>query len=411
MKYFYDTRNTADVFRIIDERSLSGEVIDSSIDNAAVLVCLYYVNGIQDYLNRLSCLVGNIDIYIVSAVSRVIDICKEHYAGQDRVFFIDKENRGRDLSAFLVAGSHLFEDYDYLCFLHDKGPNSEELREDTVKWVDSLWDNMVGSLDYVRKIVSTFVEESDIGMMAPPRYMGRILPWFYSNTWTINYTRTLELAYKMGLRTDLSSDVPPVSVGTMFWIRTDALSKLIEMEWDYPDFPDEPLGDDNTISHALERIIEYVVRDSGCKVLSVMTPEYAEELIRYSQYAMTQLFDLYQLYSRKDRRISEMEADRETLSQIVEFGCRYRRVYIYGAGKVGQRLYNRYKFLLNIEGFVVTQSPEEETYIDSLPVRSVDEIPKDKNIGILLGVGVRLKPEVIKELESRGMKNYAELEG
>ena len=54
-----------------------------------------------------------------------------------------------------------------------------------------------------------------------------------------------------------------MAVGTVYWSRVDALRKLFEYEWKYEDFDMEPLAEDGTLSHAIERILEFVARDAG----------------------------------------------------------------------------------------------------------------------------------------------------
>ena len=58
-----------------------------------------------------------------------------------------------------------------------------------------------------------------------------------------------------GIPYDLKKEFPVIefSQGTMFWARGDYLAPMFSMKLDFKDFPEEPIGDDGTIAHALER--------------------------------------------------------------------------------------------------------------------------------------------------------------
>ena len=51
--------------------------------------------------------------------------------------------------------------------------------------------------------------------------------------------------------------------GDMFWCRTAAMKKLFTKKWTYDDLPGEPVPDDGTILHAIERIHPFVAQSSG----------------------------------------------------------------------------------------------------------------------------------------------------
>ena len=52
-------------------------------------------------------------------------------------------------------------------------------------------------------------------------------------------------------------------IGTMFWARKNALAPLYKLELRWEDYPDEPIGYDATILHALERVIPLVASSQG----------------------------------------------------------------------------------------------------------------------------------------------------
>ena len=69
--------------------------------------------------------------------------------GLGRCRIIEKENRGRDISALLVAYGKMVQDYEYICFLHDKmakGKYDLAFKDD---WILSMWENMIATENYI----------------------------------------------------------------------------------------------------------------------------------------------------------------------------------------------------------------------------------------------------------------------
>ena len=63
--------------------------------------------------------------------------------------------------------------------------------------------------------------------------------------------------------------------GSVFWFRPKALEPLFAHGWQHSDFPPEPLPQDGTISHAIERIYPFVAQSAGYYPAVVMSKNYA----------------------------------------------------------------------------------------------------------------------------------------
>jgi lipopolysaccharide biosynthesis protein len=61
-------------------------------------------------------------------------------------------------------------------------------------------------------------------------------------------------------------------VGSMFWARPCALSPLLDLKLDWDDYPEEPIPDDGTILHALERLIPFSAGKVGLTWSTVHIP-------------------------------------------------------------------------------------------------------------------------------------------
>lgn len=79
---------------------------------------------------------------------------------------------------------------------------------------------------------------------------------------------------------------PIAAFGTMFWARTDALTDLFSCQWNYEDFPEEPLAVDFTISHALERVMCFCAQNRGYVSKWAMPESFAELYINNLSYRL-----------------------------------------------------------------------------------------------------------------------------
>ena len=200
-------------------------------------------------------------------------------------------NRGRDISALLVGCADTFKKYKYLCFVHDKKsirPNESVAvgRE----FFHLLWHNTLASENFIKNVLATFEKDSYLGILAPPQpYNGgyKILLFDFKYWSGTCYEKTLELAEKLGIPANLISlNYVPLSIGSVFWCRTDALKKITAKEWKVEDFDAEPMPDDGTISHALERIFPFAAQAAGFYSGWLMTQDFAkDELENFIHFA------------------------------------------------------------------------------------------------------------------------------
>ena len=108
----------------------------------AVVVHLFYKDMVEKYLEYISLIPLDIDIIFTVSDIYMKDILYKYKNEKKRdIKIIMKENRGRDISAFLVACRKEILKYDYMCFLHDKKEKDEATKKDVELWVKGLWEN------------------------------------------------------------------------------------------------------------------------------------------------------------------------------------------------------------------------------------------------------------------------------
>ncbi len=231
----------------------------------ALILYIYYPDLVDYCLNYAQSMPENADIYIVTSREDTKKICEEkmlsfkcnHY--EIRL----KPNRGRDVSAYLVTCRDIFKKYDYVCCMHDKKTPTAKNNLIGESFAEHCFRSCLESKDYVKNVLSIFDNNEKIGLLCPfpPLAMGYHF-WLGNEIGAANYTNLKHLYNYFNLTVPFDK-TPIVPLGAMFWIRTKALKRLFSKKWEYTDFPDEPLANDGTISHAIERFYPYITQEEG----------------------------------------------------------------------------------------------------------------------------------------------------
>ena len=132
---------------ISDQKKVVSETNIEEI-KAAVFVNLFYVEQLQIYQNYLEQVPDFIDIVIISPKEHILKCFRGN-----RFITIRKENRGRDISALLVAAKKLIFHYEYVCFIHDKKEKRQEQKAYVDSWINNLWGNMLQSKAYIYNVL------------------------------------------------------------------------------------------------------------------------------------------------------------------------------------------------------------------------------------------------------------------
>ena len=236
------------------------ENITTNLKTALVLY-IYYEDNVEYCLNYAASMPQNSDIYIISSKETTLDICKksEILKGYNVIYTL-KENRGRDVSAYLITAKDVFKNYELICCVHDKkSPHSSGIYGYDFQY--QCFEACLKNISYVKNIINTFEQEKFLGLLSP-------LPINFMGVNTIGNELgiNLDILKKICIKLDLKVPFdyhPPVPFGSMFWIRGNAIEPLFRYNWQYEDFPEEPLPDDGTISHVIERIYSYIAQEAG----------------------------------------------------------------------------------------------------------------------------------------------------
>lgn len=409
MENIYDIRIKEKLLYILpDDYSIfapSHEIVAST----AIAVNLYYEDNIERYFSNLDRLCNEYVIYIISSKQIILDKAGEYFKGNSNIKLLKKENRGRDVSALLVSFREIALKYKYICFIHDKKAKNDLLEEDVNNWIKNLWENVIATKEYVNNILQMFEGNPDIGMLVPPEPLGECFAAWYGDAWGPNFNITVQLCEELNVvDCNLDKDKYPITLGTVFWARTQCLSKLLLKEWTYEDFPEEPMPVDGTISHAIERIWGYVVQDAGFKVGTVMTTAYAQWSMLFAQNGMRRMYSILrdEMGIQNIRQVKNLEKQEDV---IKKYFATYNKVYLYGSGVYGRGLLKRIRQwnLLPI-GFIVGNGRKMRANVDGLKIYELQEIDLSEDIGIIIAVNYNLQNDIEQDLKAAGFSNFIE---
>jgi lipopolysaccharide biosynthesis protein len=176
-------------------------------------------------------------------------------------------NRGRDIGPLLSElGQHLDRTYAFHGHLHTK--KSVLIDGGTAaRWREFLLINLLGDAErpMADRILAAMQADPELGLVFPddPGCLG----------WTENRPHAKALAAQLEI-TDLPEAIN-FPVGTMFWARQGALSRLYNLGVSWDDYPSEPLGYDGTMLHAIERLLPQICLASGQRYAVTHVPGFS----------------------------------------------------------------------------------------------------------------------------------------
>lgn len=403
MKNIRDIREDKKLYFLLPEDIMIGKFICH--ENVAVIIYLFYEEYLYKYLSYIDKIPQDFNIYIVSSNNKLYEMINWYRLQNQnkRIELVKKENRGRDISALLVACREICLKYEYICFVHDKKKKEWIPELDFELWIENLWGNSLGTEKYILNLLYLLERNTEIGILVPPEPIGTYLNAWYINAWGNNFEIAQKLTEELKLNCDLDISKSPITLGTVFWARSIALKKLFEKEWSYLDFNEEPLNENGTISHAIERIIGYVVQDAGYNIGTVMNISYARTLLSYTQKNLSAIYQLLE----DDYGFSDVEDFLQKRKEIYEFCQKNKKVYLYGAGKIGKGCLR----LLRAEGYkplgyIISNVEQKNQKIEGLPVQTLAEITNIADTGIIITVSRKMQAEIVEKLKINGIENY-----
>jgi lipopolysaccharide biosynthesis protein len=199
-------------------------------------------------------------ILIKQEIKNISTKLNKLYVADVRLVF----NRGRDIGPFMMIMKEVLTDFDIVGHFHLKGTKQLSIRA-VQQWQDFLYDTLIGNHgEIAEQLLDTFQVNSKLGLVFQE---DPCLP-----SWGKNLNLVVDVLSKLGLKVKLDNPIE-YPTGNMFWMRKDALLPLFKYDWQWSDFPEEPVPYDGTILHAIERISPLICEAAGFEWKTVYNPE------------------------------------------------------------------------------------------------------------------------------------------
>jgi hypothetical protein len=150
-------------------------------------------------------------------------------------------NRGRDIPSKYMLFNQELSNYDLCLFTHGK--------ESDLAWFHQHNRCLAGSRSMVEQIISLFQSRPSLGLLYPD-YLPHLRPFI---TWASCRPQVDQLLATFGCDTS-SISLLEFPAGGFFWARPAALAVIHSLHLKDEDLPSEPLPNNSTLLHALERM-------------------------------------------------------------------------------------------------------------------------------------------------------------
>jgi len=236
-----------------------------TISAAKIAVCLhvFYADFIDYYAECLKSFPTVVDLFISVSDMAYKDLIETQLAplpSVGKIKIAEVPNRGRNFGPMLVEFGRDLLEYDLFCHLHSKKSlYSGRLQ---TQWADYLGEYLLKDQCVIAKMITQMMNDAECGVYYPTSFS--MMPdWV--NHWLKNKPFKQRFFDQWGINDH--SEFIAYPVGGMFWAKPAALQQMLEQSYTYDDFPAEPLPNDGSELHALERCIGLLAERNGYKQL------------------------------------------------------------------------------------------------------------------------------------------------
>lgn len=233
----------------------------------ALHIHLFYADMAEEISRRLYRNQTRVDLFISVPNEEIADLARLKFTpcAANRMEVAVVPNRGRDMGPFLrTFAGVLGRDYDIIGHQHTKKSLHSSKQTHIALWKDFLFENHTGGEHAMMDaILSTMTADPAIGIVFPddPNAMG----------WGKNHAIANDLLSRMELPS-VACEAINFPVGNFFWARTAVLQKMLDLDLQWEDFPEEPVPVDGSILHAIERLLPLVSESAGFRSAVTAVP-------------------------------------------------------------------------------------------------------------------------------------------
>ena len=229
----------------------------------------HYTDNVADFLACLSANAMPMDLFLTTTTSDAHQLLEESTRSyrNGRVMIFTFPNVGRDVYPFLrVLRDYVAGHYDWVGHIHGKRSVHTFDFDKSLgdRWRTFLWEHLLGPTYAAADIIRHHAAlDPKLGLVFP------------ENDITIAWEKNADIGHSLAEQLNLALPLPShidFPVGTMFWARPEALTKLVTLGLAPEDYPVEPLPIDGTLLHALERLLPLVCENAGYRFATTYIP-------------------------------------------------------------------------------------------------------------------------------------------
>lgn len=234
----------------------------------ALHVHAFYVDILAQILARADrCMRSAADLFLTTdsaeKAEQIRELLRQDFPRLNLRELMVCENRGRDVWPWLQIAP-MMADYGIVGHLHTKKSPTASSRFSHM-WREELLDSLLGRFGQIQ---AAFTADPRLGIVIPDlptAYRHPPLPYQYTDDRDMQQLLPKVWA-RLGSQREVDFPKLPIlifSYGNMFWYRPDALAPLWQTSWRREDIPEEPVPNNGTLLHALERLPVYVAWERG----------------------------------------------------------------------------------------------------------------------------------------------------
>lgn len=248
-------------------RSFNLNLILDQPQKIAAVIHLFYPDLSKEIIGYLKNIPIPFDIFL-STTKDAKDTLLQEFSdvfGEQHVTVKAVENIGFDIAPLLVDFNHVYKEYDLICKIHGKKSLHNPGHND---WREYLLQNLLGSQEQVKTIISYMINDPTLGLILPETYPG-VLAYNQEDPWRNNWSICREFGKRLDLKLerDMKLDFPS---GSMFWFKPAALDQLFSLGLTRQDFGNGEIKLDGTLAHAIERLFLLIVQNQQYKYQKVL---------------------------------------------------------------------------------------------------------------------------------------------
>jgi len=350
-----------------------------------LIECIHHLRGLDDNIS--------VQLFIGPLVNQSVieDVISE--IGVGNYFITIVEEQLDPTSTFLNYCFKTIKKYDYICYTHDEElarPQFSIRDELSIQW--NNWENLIGDAEYIKNVIDIFEKDENLGLLTANQSLVDLYCNNVIKKWEVVVGEIEKYVVKNGVSISLNKKILPKCYGNNFWVRTTAFkSKDDIQDIDKGSILDRALGIPG--DRIFDWIISYLAQTNG----------YYSGIVSNAKVTSIQMMNIKANVYKRNQLITKK-------SHILNYYVRYKKVYIYGAGKFGAeiaRWINEEK-LKEIETiFIVSDGQRNEDTLEGFPIYEFSKLENDKSdYGLIIALSEKNYNEIKDKLHKAGIFNY-----